>query len=158
MSQTDVTEVATAVTGMTIESPDSTGDIPPHVHNPRPSFLDERAEAGEPTVSVPAEPKDALFDTEAYIDVPVMDGQATDTLKIAFAGSIEYEASDAEGQALFEELTLGKEVELRIAGVVVKKAGAWKLVGKDEAEREVVTGSVGVKVHSLWHLRPEDLG
>ena len=97
---------------------------------------------------------DALFDTNAFIDVPVMDGQATDTLKIRFGGGVEYEATDEHGKRLFEALTLGKSVNLRVSGAVVAKQGAWKETANDG---ESVTGQVTVKIDSLQVLRPEDL-
>ncbi len=98
--------------------------------------------------------KDALFDSDSFIEVPVMDGQATDRLRIALAGSIEYLASDSVGQKLFEGMTLGKSVDLQVEGTVVKKSGAWKMNADDE---ETVTGGVGIKIHSIYVLTPEEL-
>lgn len=154
MSETDVTEVAEAVTGITISGPETTttgGNITAEGWpNTVPATGANEAEALAPT------PK-ALFETGAYLAVPQMDGKATDQIVIAFSGSIKYEASDPVGRALFEKLTLGKEIELRVAGSVAKKAGSWKLAGKEGQEEEVVTGQVGVKVTTLYVLSPEDL-
>lgn len=109
------------------------------------------------TALTPTPSKEALFATDKYLAVPTIDGQAADLIKISFTGGVEYEASDPDGQELLNRLRLGQEVELRVAAVVARKAGSWKTVGKEDEEREVVTGQVALKVTSLWRLAPEDL-
>jgi hypothetical protein len=172
MSSTDVSEVTAATAAIEIDGP------PPHVHNPRPAFLEGdqtaaiieaktaelAAVAGVPAATaaapepVAAPADDALFDAGPWAAVPTLDGQASDFLTVTFAGTIKYEAADPEGQALFEKLTLGKSVTFQVEGVVAKKSGAWKLAGVgSDNEREVVTGAVGVKVETLYVPRPEDL-
>lgn len=117
----------------------STGPLPLHV-------LDEAAKR--------AGTEDSLFDDSSYIDVPTMDGQASDFLAFAFNGGVKFEANDEDAQRLFEALTLGKEVEIRVAADVVKKIGAWKRKADDT---EVVTGQITLKVHTLRVLTPEEL-
>lgn len=99
-------------------------------------------------------PKESLFNADSYIDVPVMDGQATDKLTISFSGSIEYSAHDWQGRALFEKMTLGKELELRVTGVVVGKSGSWKL---NSSEEEIVTGNAKMRISDIYVMSPEDL-
>ncbi len=97
---------------------------------------------------------DALFDPQAYDATPVLDGQATDELVIAFSGSVKFAAGDEDGRTLFESLRLGKLVDLNVGGFVSGKAGAYK----ENAEGEsTVTGKATVKVTDLRVLRPEDL-
>jgi len=98
--------------------------------------------------------KEALFDPKDYVDRPVMDGQATDKLTISFTGSIAYDANDWQGKKMFENMTLGKELELRVSGTVVGKSGAWKL---SSSEEEVVTGNAKMRVTDIYVLTPEDL-
>lgn len=95
-----------------------------------------------------------LFDSGSYVDVPVIDGQATDALVIAFGGSIKYEASDRAGQDLFNDLRLGKSVTLRVEGVVVDKKGGYKV---NAAEEEIVTGTARIKVETLYLPGPSEL-
>jgi hypothetical protein len=188
MSSTDVTEVAKATAGITIDGP---SDAPPASSPLRPAWAEPSATAApDTTVEVApdtpapqttvtligpngeeaditdlvldqppsADAKDALFDSDTYIDVPVIDGNTTDFLSVAFSGTIKYEASDPEGQALFNRLALGRSVTFQVEGIVAKKHGTWKLAGAGtDDEREVVTGGVGVKVETVYVQRPEDL-
>lgn len=94
------------------------------------------------------------FDGSAYIAVPEVDGQTTDKLVIAFSGAVAYDASDEEGAKLFQDLALGKAVELRVAGYVSGKQGTYKVTATEE---EVVTGKAIVKVDTLYLLTPEAL-
>jgi hypothetical protein len=135
-----LTAVADAVDGLKIDGPG--------VPDAEPVIPDEDlppAAAAQP----------GLFPTSEYLDVPTVEGQATDKLTIAFGGSISYDAADPQGRALFDALTGGKEVELRVAGLVATKQGAWKENARGEL---IVTGKAGVKVHTIWVLKPEDLG
>lgn len=95
-----------------------------------------------------------LFDSGSYVDVPVVDGQATDALVIAFGGSIRYEASDKAGQDLFNALRLGKSVTLRVEGTVVDKKGGYKVSASDV---ETVTGTARIKIESLYLPSAEQL-
>lgn len=162
MSQTDVTGVAEAVSGITIAGPvtetvTATEEVEVTVNLPG---------GGETTATVPVSAfpdtppgkNVELFDKSAYLDAPMIDGQAADFIVIAFSGSIKFEASDPAGRRLFETMVLGKDVDLRVSGPVVKKHGAWKLAGKEGEEQEVVTGQCSVKVTDLFVLAPEDLG
>lgn len=170
MSQTDVTGVAEAVSDIQIVGPSVTAAD---------TLTTETAATGtdaDVTVSINGGPEvpletltDAvlktppgktveLFDKGAYLNAVVIDGQAADKIRISFSGSIDYEAADPTGRALFEKLALGKDIDLRVAGTVAKKHGAWKLAGAGtDNEREEVTGQVGVKVTDLYVLSPEEL-
>ncbi len=160
MSQTDVTEVADAVGGLQIDGPttDTSG------HTAALTFTDSDGEQrtvditgqlleDDPEATQPGTDT-VLFDNSAYLAVPVIDKQPTDSLVIAFSGSVKYEASDPDGRALFAALALGKPVELRVAGFVAAKQGAYK----ENAEGEsTVSGKATVKVDTVWHLSPEQL-
>lgn len=114
---------------------------------------DEDLNADRPVTRLPGA-NGELFDSGSYVDVPVIDGQATDTLVIAFGGSIKYEASDRAGQDLFNDLRLGKSVTLRVEGVVVDKKGGYKV---NAAEEEIVTGTARIKVETLYLPGPSEL-
>lgn len=149
MSTTNVSDITSAVSGLRVDEPSASESMTVSINGAPPI----------PVSQIPASPlKDALFDADTYVDVPVMDGQATDKLRVSFGGTIEYRADDPAGQALFEKLTLGKNVDLRVSGPVVGKSGAWKIVGPGtDGEREVVTGQVKIKVEDLYQLSPEEL-
>jgi hypothetical protein len=98
--------------------------------------------------------EEGLFDDSAYVAVPEVDGQATDQIVIAFSGSVAYDASDEQGAKLYQDLKLGKAVELRVAGYVAGKAGGYKVTAREE---EVVTGKVSVRIDTLYLLTPERL-
>ena len=95
-----------------------------------------------------------LFDGSAYVAVPEVDGRSTDKLVISFSGSVAYDATDEEGAKMFNDLALGKAVELRVAGFVSGKQGAYKVTATEE---EVVTGKAVIKVDTLYLLTPESL-
>lgn len=170
MSDTTVEDLAPAVAGINIDGPRTDDDRPTETEEEHAAPGEDDAPADEDpptaTVSVNGGPemdlaglttaalKDALFDSDTFIDVPVMDGQATDCLKIKLAGGVEFESTNAHGKAIFEALTLGKSVDLQVSGHVAMKQGQWKENAKGE---EVVTGSVGIKIDSITVLRPEDL-
>lgn len=94
--------------------------------------------------------EDGLFPSDPYI----VDRAIADRLTITFTGSLTFEAGDPEGEALFSSLELGKEVEVRAAGVVVSKSGRYSRA-KDDAE--TITGVASIKLESLYLPRPEQL-
>lgn len=174
--QTDVTAVADAVSGIQIDGPrpkdaleqQLTDDLGLDVEIAGPNGTTGNAaitsvvehalepEIGEPTATQPAPGKDVgLFDNSTYLAVPTIDKQPADFLTIAFGGSIKYEADDEDGRALFDALRLGKPVELRVAGFVAAKAGAYK--ENAETGESTVNGKATVKVDSIWLLSPESL-
>ena len=102
----------------------------------------------------PLDGQTEAFDVSAYVAVPDIDGQTTDKLVIAFSGSVAYDATDIEGAKLFNDLALGKAVELRVAGYVAAKAGGYKVTATEE---EVITGKATIKVDTLYLLSPEAL-
>jgi hypothetical protein len=156
-----VTGVAQAVSGINIEGPTAPTET---TSEPEESGITVRINGG-PEVPLGALENTIapgknveLFDKSAYLDAPMIDGQAADHIVVAFSGSIKWDATDAQGRMMFEKLVLGKDVDLRISGVVAKKHGSWKLAGKEGEEQEVVTGQCSVKVTDLFVLAPEDLG
>jgi hypothetical protein len=98
--------------------------------------------------------EEGLFDDSAYVAVPEVDGQNADQIVIAFGGQIAYDATDEQGAKLYQDLKLGKAVELRVAGFVSGKAGGYKVTARDE---EVVTGKASVRIDTLYMLTPESL-
>ena len=113
----------------------------------------ERAAVGIPAIALPPDEPE-LFDSSVYVEAVSFDGQAADEIVVAFSGQIKYSAADLEGRKLFDGLTLGREVELRVAGVVAGKTGSYKVSARDE---EKVTGKAQVKVDTVYLLSPEEL-
>lgn len=155
-----IEEIGHAAAAIKIDGPQSNGETPPGLTSgvmqvtketlgPEivSSFLDERQPEKDDT-----EPE--LFDSSVYVEAVSFDGQAADEIVIAFAGQIKYKADDVEGRKLFDGLTLGREVELRVAGVVAGKTGSYKV---DARENEKVTGKAQVKVDTVYLLSPEEL-
>jgi len=103
--------------------------------------------------------KDGLFDATDYDDpklqLPTVDGQGIDKIKIGFSGSIMLDRSDPHDCELFRKLKLGSNVELRVAGRVAKTA-TGSSTDADDNSTDIV-GERTVKVSSVWRLTPEEL-
>jgi hypothetical protein len=105
------------------------------------------AEAGEQT---------AAFDKTRYDDpelrITKVDGQGIDKIRIGFAGSVMLDRSNPKDVELFNKLTLGKEVELRVAGSVSKTQTGWTT--NREGDLDAVVGERVVKVETVYVLDP----
>lgn len=55
--------------------------------------------------------------------LPMIDKRKTDAIEITFGGTIKLDRSDPADCALVRKLILGKEVPLRVDGLVVERAG-----------------------------------
>jgi len=162
MSTVDMSGIAGSVSDIQIDGP--TIDIPPvenatgAVAPSTPADAPPAPTEAEIAAATPSGKTVELFDSGRYLEAVVVDGQKTDEIVVAFSGSIRYDAMTPEGREMFERLTLGRSVSLRIEGIVAGKAGSYKLagVGTDD-EREVVTGKATVKVTDLYRLTPEEL-
>lgn len=101
-----------------------------------------------------------LLDRSQYETEPLaiqkVDGQPVDRIRIKLTGEVMLDRSDPADVALFNRLKLGKAVELRVAGVVQRSAGA-KATGKD-GELDVIVGDKTLKIDTIWLLEPEQLG
>jgi hypothetical protein len=163
---TDVSEVAGAVEGLQIDGPTREKDeMEQQLSDQTGLDVEISGPGGTTGAAAVAHVVDAavldhsvaseqLFDASQFSTVPTMDGQATDTLDVGFGGKVSYESTSAEGRAMFDKLPLGGTFELRVAGRVVKKSGAWK---EKADETEVVTGAVALKIDTIYVLSPEDL-
>lgn len=138
-------------TVITLVTDDGEVDITDVVTNASNDFEDEVREA---VVAHLPHANGELFDPGSYVDVPVVDGQATDKLVFGFGGSLPFEASDSFAQSLFNRLQLGASVTLQVEVQVVKKDGAYKVNAKEE---ETITGGARLKVTSLYVKSPEEL-
>lgn len=163
---TDMTEITDAVGGITIDGPSVVNEARDERVDrligdgiaPPPTVIETTVEELEQAHAKLVAPKDSLFDDSGYIDVPIIDGQPTDELVIAFSGSIKYAATDPAGQALFRSMKLGRGMTLTVEGVVSGKNGGYKMVGVDtDAEREVITGKATLKITDLYTKSPEEL-
>lgn len=93
-------------------------------------------------VEVPAEPTEATEETNGEapfepspVDIrragaspealalPAIDGEAPDRIEVAFTGGVRLDRSDPADVELMRALALGKEVNLRVVGVVRGKVG-----------------------------------
>jgi hypothetical protein len=55
--------------------------------------------------------------------LPAIDGEAPDRIEVQFTGGVRLDRSDPADVALMRALALGKEIDLRIVGVVRGKVG-----------------------------------
>lgn len=102
---------------------------------------------------------EALFDKAQYdspeLAIPKVDGQGIDKIRVAFTGSVMLDRSDPRDVALFNKLTLGKDVELRVAGKVSRTATGWTT--NREGDLDAVVGERTCKIDTVWILDPENL-
>lgn len=148
----DVSEVAEATDGLQIDGPSAQplAEVPAPEPDTEPEpVIEPSSDALDHSVA-----SEQLFDASQFSAVPTMDGQATDTLDVAFGGKVSYEATSVEGRTMFDKLPLGGTFELRVAGRVVKKSGAWK---EKADETEVVTGAALLKIDTIYVLSAEEL-
>jgi hypothetical protein len=114
----------------------------------------------EPPLAPVAEVEEETGQRQAFpaqhfrIDIPEVDGVDAEAIVIGFSGSVELSMKDEASLALFNALTLGKEVELRVAGVVADKASPLR-VDKDGGKTMIRKAKVAV--HTVHALLPEDL-
>lgn len=101
----------------------------------------------------------AAFDKSRYDDpelaIKKVDNQQVDKIRIAFSGSVMLDRSNPADVALYNKLTLGKEVELRVAGKVAKTSGGWTT--NREGDLDVIVGERKVAIDTVWVLDPENL-
>lgn len=99
------------------------------------------------------------FDRTQYelegLQIPSVDGQAIDKIRVDFAGSVMLNRSDEADVALINRLRLGGECELRVAGTVSGVKTGYT-TSKDGDLDAVVLGKT-VKVATVWVLSPEQL-
>lgn len=100
-----------------------------------------------------------LFDASRYdspeLQITKVDGQGIDKIRIAFTGSIMLDRSDPRDVALFNKLILGKDVELRCAGEVVRTATGWTT--NRDGDLDAVVGERTIKVGTVYVLEAESL-
>ena len=77
--------------------------------------------------------------------VPTLDGHRADTLRLAFAGSVDIDLMDEEALAWFKNLRFGQELDLHVTAVVGKNG--WTLKTNADGD-ETVTHTLGLAVHS----------
>lgn len=93
----------------------------------------------------------ALFDRSQYekegLQIPKIDGQTIDRIKVAFTGEVMLDRSEVSDVAVFNALTLGKDVTLTIEA---KCSGTGAAGATDrDGDLDVVVGAKKLKVHSL---------
>ncbi len=98
----------------------STTEAPPEAGTEEPNG---EVEGFDPT---PADIRRAGAGPES-LALPAIDGEAPDRIELTFSGSVRLDRSDPADVALMRQLALGKEVSLRVVGVVRGKVGtvAW---------------------------------
>jgi len=100
-------------------------------------------------------PQTRAFDSTPYrLDIPEVDGVDAEKIIIAFAGSVELDISNEGDLALFNGLRLGREIDMRVAGVVADKPSPLK-VAKDGSQTMIRKAKISV--HTVHVLAPEDL-
>ena len=92
--------------------------------------------------------EEPIFDASGYdLPIPRLDGHKADRLSIAFSGGVDLDRTSEEDLSMVDSLTLGREIELRVTAIVMKK-GFTLSAGKDE-EPEKTGYGIGLKVQSI---------
>lgn len=126
---------------------------------PDPGTEEEPPADGDEEVTKPDPEGEALFDRSSFdredLAIPKVDGQGIDRIAVAFSGEIMLDRSDPADVALYNKLTLQKNVELRVAGRV-NGTGAKGATNR-EGDLDVVVGKKTIKVETVYVLTPEEL-
>lgn len=141
-----------------VEEPDTTVEAEPPPEEPQEPAEDEPEPEDEEPPEEPTGQK-TLLDRSQYdredLAIPKVDGQGVDRIAVAFAGEIMLDRSEPNDVALYNKLTLGKDVELRVAGRV-NGTGAKGATNR-EGDLDVVVGKKSVKVETVYVLSPGEL-
>jgi hypothetical protein len=93
----------------------------------------------------------AIVDRSQYeredLQIPKIDGQTIDQIAMKVSGRIVLDRSDPSDVAVYNEITLGREVTLLVEAKCVA-TGATGATNR-EGDLDVVIGIKGIKVHSL---------
>jgi hypothetical protein len=116
-------------------------------HDDQETGLEPNADAGE------------LFDRSQYdredLAIPKVDGKQIDKIRVSFGGSVLLDRSAPADVALFNRLTLGHDVELRVSGKVGKSSTGFTT--NREGDLDAIVGDRALRIDSVWILDPEDL-
>lgn len=142
------------------EQHDATNRTPPAVREDwSGTGAEPEPEADESTPPADIKGQTAAFDATDYtredLQIPKIDGNAIDKIRVDFSGSVMLDRSAPADVALFNRLVLGGEAELRCAGKV-SGTGAGFTTNK-EGNLDVVVGKKTLKVETVWVLTPEQL-
>lgn len=111
------------------------------------------------SAAAPPALQEAAFDATAYdrpgLQIQKVDGIGIDKIRVRFGGSVMLDRSDPADVALFNKLTLGKEVELRVAGKVSKTATGWTT--NRDGDLDAVVGERSCHIDTVWILDAENL-
>jgi hypothetical protein len=105
-----------------------------------PALAEAPPETGETT-----EKKEVPPETLA---LPKIDGHAIDRVEVKFAGRVKLDRSDPADVALMRRLKLGKEITLKVVGVV--KGKPFEIVHDEDGYPGEVTSIAQVGVTSLY--------
>jgi hypothetical protein len=107
----------------------------------------------------PAEPKESLFDREAYkapeLRIDQVDGQEVDKIWIRFSGKVALDRTKPDDVALFNRARLGQELEIRVAGRGAR-VGTGYTTSKG-GDLDAIVGERTIDVHTVYVLGPEEL-
>jgi hypothetical protein len=116
----------------------------------------DAAAAAQAAQPAPGEtgPKGELFDPSEYdredLAIPKVDGQSIDRISVKFAGEIFLDRSSPSDVKVYNDLRLGKDVQLLVEAKCSSTAA--KGATDREGDLDVVVATKGLKVHSL--IRP----
>jgi hypothetical protein len=141
-----------------VTDPDTEVEATPEPE-PEPAETEQDDDASSDVEKAEAPAGPALFDRSQYdredLQIAKVDGQSIDRIAVAFSGEIMLDRSDKADVALYNRLSLNKDVELRVAGRV-NGTGARGATNR-EGDLDVIVGKKTFKVETVWVLSPEDL-
>jgi hypothetical protein len=141
------------------DTPTAVSETPADVQIPEGAAPIANIEPHVEPILAPVEGPDGQvhFDASTYaLDVPNVDGVHAEKIIIAFAGSVELDIHDEKDLAIFNALTLGKEVDLRVAGIVADRPSPLKT--DKETGAQTMIRKTKIAVHTVYVLSPEELG
>jgi hypothetical protein len=108
----------------------------------------------EPTLEPDETGAAPAFDASVYrLNIPEVDGVDAENIVITFGGQVELDMTDEKQLGFFNDLKLGKEVELRVAGFIGDKSSPIK----DKDGIKTMTRKAKVVVTDVYLLSPADL-
>jgi hypothetical protein len=98
-----------------------------------------------------AKPEEALFDKAIYereeLQLPKVDGEATDKIAVKFSGTVLLDRSDPADVALMRKMKLGGDITLNVEAKCAGKG--HKFTTSREGELDAIVLEHGVRVHTV---------
>lgn len=78
--------------------------------------------------------------------LPMFEGYKLDIIEVGFSGSVTLDLQDPNDLAFFQELRLGRAVDMHVSGVVTRRPHA---LSHDPQGRSVVKSRAGIEIDGI---------